>query len=132
MHTEFQSISGSHWNEEAGHADDRIELEQRKSDGRVIKVYFSLLELFDKRGGKRVHINFQAERQHGFRTQARTDTSKFCSCDRLMEPERITPKSLIAGWWMSIPARSESSRQVRGEFCHSQGGWRIRFGNSRD
>ena len=70
--------------EEAGHADDRIELEQRKSDGRVIKVYFSLLELLDKRGGKRVHIDFQAERQRCFRTQARTETCEAAQCARVI------------------------------------------------
>ena len=81
--------------EEPCDTDHRIELQERESDCRVIKVHLTLLELFDERCGERIDIDFQADGQRGLWAQAGTDTSKFCSLDRLMEFKRISPESLV-------------------------------------
>ena len=72
-------------------ANHRIEPEARKCDSRVIKVDFALLELCDKRCGKRVHVDFQSDAQGGLGAQSGADPSKFCSFDRVMKLEGVAP-----------------------------------------
>src|SRR5215471_4823484 len=82
--------------EVAGYADNRVELEQGQSRGRIVEIDLATFELIDEAGGQGVQVNFQTYGERGLGTYSWTDTAQFFSGDRLVEMQSIAPKGFVA------------------------------------
>src|SRR6185503_21126645 len=77
------------------HAQHRVEFDERQGGTRIVQIDSSFFDPLDEIRRKRVHINFQANRQCCFRTDARTDTAELIALNRLMKLELASPISFI-------------------------------------
>src|SRR5215216_2729497 len=82
--------------EEAGHTNDRLQLEQRQCDRWIIEIDLASLQLVNQAGRQRVHVDFEAKGERILRAEARPDPAEIGALDCLMQVQLITPVGLIA------------------------------------
>src|SRR5688572_7966377 len=82
--------------EEAGHADDRVQLEQCSGRGRVVEINLAGLDLRDQLGGERLRVNLQAKTQGRLRTHPFADAAELLAGKGLMQPQLAAPEVLGA------------------------------------
>jgi hypothetical protein len=79
-----------------GHADDGVELEQGERRRRVVEVHPPRPKLILERGRKRIHVDFQADRERGPRADASADAAESLAFDRLVKLKRVPPVGLVS------------------------------------
>lgn len=61
--------------EEAGHADNSIQFEEGQGRCRIVEIHLAMVESRKEIGGEGVHVDLEAHRQGGFRTDAGTNAA---------------------------------------------------------
>jgi len=82
--------------EEPLDADDRVQLQQRQRDRRVVQVHRAVADPVLHRRRQRRRVDLQADGQRGPRAHARSDPAVRRAGDRLVQVQRIAPERLIA------------------------------------
>src|SRR5438876_1200107 len=82
--------------EEARHAHDRIQLEERQGRRGVVEVYFACLEMFFQRMVQGVLVYLEADGQRGLRAYAAAHAAMLLAGDSFVELQRVAPERFIA------------------------------------
>jgi hypothetical protein len=80
----------------SGHANHRIQFEQRESCAGIIQVNLACLDRLDQRSRKSVLIHFQPNRQGRGRRNSRSNAAMLRAFNGLMQPQGSAPEILIA------------------------------------
>jgi hypothetical protein len=114
--------------EEALHADDRVELEQRERRLGAVEVDLALLDGLDDGARKRGGVDLEADRQRALRAQSRSHAAEPGSLDRLVQLQCAAPEGLVAEGVEAedLPALAEESllgaRASRGSLLRRRSG----------
>src|SRR5690606_16225160 len=82
--------------EEAAHADDRVERQERQRHGGIAQIDTSAPQGLHELRRERIDVDLQAQPEGRLRADARADAAVIASGDRLVQPQRAAPEIFVA------------------------------------
>src|SRR5262245_28880061 len=82
--------------EDAGHADDRVLLQELERHRRIVEFDGTATDLRRDVAGQRVDVDLETDGEGGLRAHTGPDAAERRALDRLMQLERVAPERLVA------------------------------------